>query len=39
MATKPNIALIISSTRPMRWADKPAAWLRQQMESRGDMNV
>lgn len=39
MADKPKIALVISSTRPMRWADKPAAWMKKQMEARGDMDV
>jgi NAD(P)H-dependent FMN reductase len=39
MAQTPKIALIISSTRPTRWADKPAAWMKAQMEARGDMEV
>lgn len=39
MATKPKIALIISSTRPTRFADIPAAWIRAQAEARGDLDV
>jgi NAD(P)H-dependent FMN reductase len=39
MATKPRIALIISSTRPTRWADKPAQWALKHMQARGDIDV
>ena len=39
MASKPRIALIISSTRPTRWADKPAHWALAKMRERGDMEV
>ena len=39
MATKPRIALIISSTRPTRWADKPAQWALKQMQAREDIEV
>ena len=39
MADKPKIAIVVSSTRPMRWADKPTAWIKTQMEARGDMDV
>lgn len=39
MAQKPRIALIISSTRPTRWADKPAQWALKHMQARGDMEV
>lgn len=37
MSRKPKIALIVSSTRPTRFADVPAAWLKSQAEARGDM--
>jgi NAD(P)H-dependent FMN reductase len=37
--TKPRIALIIGSTRPTRFADKPAQWLLDQIKARGDMDV
>lgn len=37
--TKPRIALIIGSTRPTRFADKPAQWMLKQAQSRGDMDV
>lgn len=39
MAQKPRIALVISSTRPTRWADKPAAWLLKKMQERTDIEV
>ena len=39
MAQKPRIALIISSTRQARWADKPAQWALQKMQERDDMEV
>jgi len=39
MATKPKIALIIGSTRPTRFADKPAAWMLKQAIARGDIDV
>ena len=39
MAHKPRIALIISSTRKARWADKPAAWLLSKMKARDDIEV
>jgi NAD(P)H-dependent FMN reductase len=39
MPTKPRIALVISSTRPTRWADKPKEWILRQMQARGDMEV
>lgn len=35
--TKPNIAIIIGSTRDTRFADKPAAWLLQHASQRQDM--
>jgi NAD(P)H-dependent FMN reductase len=36
---KPNIAIIVSSTRPTRFADIPTAWIKAQAEARGDMEV
>ncbi len=39
MAMKPKIAIIVSSTRPTRFADIPTAWIKAQAEARGDMNV
>lgn len=35
--TKPNIAIIIGSTRDSRFADKPAAWLLENAQNRQDM--
>lgn len=37
--SKPRIAIIVSSTRPARFADVPAAWIKAQAEARGDMDV
>lgn len=37
--TKPNIAIIIGTTREHRFADKPAAWLLEQAQKRDDMTV
>ncbi|MFT4011931.1 MAG: NAD(P)H-dependent oxidoreductase [Paracoccus sp. (in: a-proteobacteria)] len=37
MMTKPNIAIIIGSTRATRFADKPAAWLLENAQKRDDM--
>jgi len=39
MAAKPRIALIIGSTRPTRFADKPAQWMLKQAQARQDMDV
>jgi NAD(P)H-dependent FMN reductase len=39
MADKPRIALIISSTRKARWADKPAQWALKKMQARDDFEV
>lgn len=39
MNIKPKIAVIIGSTRPSRFADKPAAWILKQAMARGDMDV
>jgi NAD(P)H-dependent FMN reductase len=36
---KPRIALIIGSTRPTRFADKPAQWMLAQAKARDDMDV
>ncbi len=37
--TTPKIAVIVSSTRPTRFADIPTAWIKAQAEARGDMEV
>jgi NAD(P)H-dependent FMN reductase len=37
--TRPKIAIIVSSTRPTRFADVPTAWIKAQAEARGDMEV
>ena len=37
--SKPRIAVIIGSTRNDRLADKPARWIQQQAQQRGDMDV
>jgi NAD(P)H-dependent FMN reductase len=37
--SKPRIALIIGSTRPTRFADKPAQWMLKQALARDDMDV
>lgn len=39
MPAKPRIALIIGSTRPTRFADKPAQWMLRQAQARQDMEV
>lgn len=39
MTPKPRIALIIGSTRPTRFADKPAQWMLKQAQARGDIDV
>ncbi|CAN7793438.1 NAD(P)H-dependent oxidoreductase [Caballeronia sp. LjRoot34] len=39
MTVKPRIALIVSSTRPTRFADKPAHWMLKQAQARQDMDV
>lgn len=38
-SAKPKIALIIGSTRPSRFADKPAQWMLKQAQARTDMDV
>lgn len=35
----PKIAIIVSSTRPTRFADIPTAWIKAQAEARGDLEV
>jgi NAD(P)H-dependent FMN reductase len=37
--SKPKIALIISSTRPTRFADVPAQWILAKAQARDDMTV
>lgn len=37
--TKPKIAVIISSTRPTRFGDKPATWIAEHAKARGDIDV
>jgi NAD(P)H-dependent FMN reductase len=39
MSVKPRIAVIVGSTRPTRFADKPAQWIFRQAQSRGDIEV
>jgi NAD(P)H-dependent FMN reductase len=39
MARKPKIALIISSTRPTRFADIPAQWMLEKGRERDDMEI
>lgn len=39
MNSKPRIAVIIGSTRPTRFADKPAQWILKQAKARTDMDV
>jgi NAD(P)H-dependent FMN reductase len=37
--TPPRLALIIGSTRPQRFADKPADWLLEQAAARDDLTL
>ena len=39
MTVKPRIALIVGSTRPTRFADKPAQWMLKQAKARDDLEV
>ncbi|MGO4441164.1 NADPH-dependent FMN reductase [Rhizobium sp. RAF56] len=39
MTSKPKIALIVGSTRPTRFADKPAQWMLKQAQARDDIEV
>ena len=37
MSASPRLALVIGSTRPQRFADKPADWLMEQAAKRDDL--
>jgi NAD(P)H-dependent FMN reductase len=37
--SKPRIAIVIGSTRPTRFADKPAQWMLKQAQLRDDIEV
>jgi NAD(P)H-dependent FMN reductase len=37
--TPPRLALVIGSTRPQRFADRPAAWLLEQASARDDLTL
>ncbi len=37
--SKPRIAIIVGSTRKVRFADLPAAWIKAQAEARGDLDI
>ncbi len=37
--SKPKIGIIISSTRPTRFGDKPAQWIADHARARGDFEV
>ena len=39
MVGKPRIAIIIGSTRPTRFADRPAQWMLSQAQARDDIDV
>jgi NAD(P)H-dependent FMN reductase len=39
MVPKPKIAIIIGSTRPTRFAEKPAQWMLKQAQARDDIEV
>jgi NAD(P)H-dependent FMN reductase len=39
MPVKPRIAVIVGSTRPTRFADKPAQWIFKQARARDDMEA
>ena len=39
MSVKPRIAVIVGSTRPTRFADKPARWILKQAQARDDIEV
>lgn len=39
MASKPKIAIILSSTRPTRFADIPAAWIKAQADAHGALDT
>lgn len=37
--SKPRIAIIVGSTRPVRFADIPTQWIKAQAEARDDLTV
>ena len=37
--SKPKIAIVVGSTRPNRFADKPVAWLAEIAKKRSDVDV
>lgn len=39
MSHKPKIAIIIASTRPTRFGDIPAAWIKAQADARDDLET
>ena len=39
MSVKPRIAVVVGSTRPTRFADKPAQWILKQAQARDDIEV
>jgi NAD(P)H-dependent FMN reductase len=39
MPSKPRIAVVVGSTRPTRFADKPAQWMLKQAQARDDIEV
>jgi NAD(P)H-dependent FMN reductase len=39
VSTPPRLAMIIGSTRPQRFADKPADWLIEQAATRDDLTL
>jgi hypothetical protein len=39
MPAKPQIALVTGSTRPTRFADKPAHWMLKQVQASDDMEI
>ena len=39
MVPKPRIAVVIGTTRPTRFADKPAQWMLKQAQARNDIEV
>lgn len=39
MVPKPKIAVVIGTTRPTRFADKPAQWMLKQAQARNDIEV
>jgi NAD(P)H-dependent FMN reductase len=39
MYSKPKIAIVVGSTRPVRFADEPTRWILKQAHAREDMDV